>query len=721
MVFAATQVSAAQKAEHLQAALCQDESVESEDLRPLAACLIRLLMDLRWRGEPRQLAEALPHFATELDLTDVRNILSNLGFRTQPLRERLQKIDRRLLPCLYVTNRGETYVAISARGDAFTVFDGATRAIRTVSSEIGPGTAFIVEPISREEEVLDRSRTDWFRDLAERFRPVVLRMLAVTFVTNMLALAVPLYVMSVYDHVIAGNSRTTLVFLVTGVLLVLSCDFGLRLLRGRALAHIGARMDYLMGVSVFRHILHLPPVLMERAPIGAQVARIREFESLRDFFTSPLATVFLELPFVVIFLIAIALLGGWLVLIPLIMVVMFLLTGLVITPHLRRRVQEASRARSKRHGFLVEALTRMHDIKRLGAELIWFERFRTLSADAAAKDLHSRILSSLLQTSSHLIMTAAAIATLAFGAILVMGGHMTNGALSATMALVWHVLSPLQLMFSSVNRIEQVRIGVQQLNQLMRLTPEREPDRVAVEKKVFRGRVTFSRVSMRYNAESEPALLGVSFDVEPGEIVAIVGPNGSGKSSLLQLVCGLNQPQAGTIAIDGINIRQVDPIELREAMAYAPQYSTEFYGTVAQNLRLAQPTANNGDLRRACQMAGILDDIDALPEGFDTRLRDHSENQLPTGFRQRISLARAYLRQAPIMLLDEPASTLDEEGDRAFMEVLQHFRGKATILFVTHRPSHLKLADKVLLINEGRLDMQGPPDEVLPKLPMNLI
>ena len=187
-----------------------------------------------------------------------------------------------------------------------------------------------------------------------------------------------------------------------------------------------------MGVSVFRHILHLPPVLMERAPIGAQVARIREFESLRDFFTSPLATVFLELPFVVIFLIAIALLGGWLVLIPLIMVVMFLLTGFVLTPHLRRRVQDASRARSKRHGFLVEALTRMHDIKRLGAETIWFERFRTLSADAAAKDLHSRILSSLLQTASHLIMTAAAIATLAFGALLVMGGHMTSGALIAT-------------------------------------------------------------------------------------------------------------------------------------------------------------------------------------------------------------------------------------------------------------------------------------------------
>ena len=600
MAITATRTGAAQQAENLQAALCHAKSIHYQDLPQLAACLIPLWEALRWRGEPRQLAEALPHFAAELDITDFRNILANLGYRTQPLRRDIQKLDRRLLPCLYLTDRGEAVVAFSRRGDVLTVFDGATQEIRTISTGIGAGTAYIVETVDHDPETNDRTRTDWFRELAERFRPMVWRMLGVTCVINILALAVPLFVMAVYDRVIAGNSPDTLVFLAAGIMLVLACDFGLRLLRGRALAYIGARMDYLMGSTAFRHILYLPPALTERAPIGAQVARIREFESLRDFFTSPLATVFLELPFVIIFLTMIALLGGWLAVIPLVMMGMFLLIGWVLTPRLRRRVRAASSARSRRQAFLVEALTRMHDIKLLGAEAIWFERFRTLSADAAVKDLHARTLSSMLQTGAHIIMTAAGISTLALGAVLVINGDMTNGALIATIALVWRVLSPLQLLFSSINRFEQVRLGVQQLNQLMRLPPEREPDKVAVEKKVFRGRVTFTRVSMRYNQESEPALLGVSVDIERGEVVAIVGPNGSGKSSLIQLACGLYQPQAGAVAIDGINIRQIDPIELREAIAYAPQYTNDFYGTVAQNLRLTQPTASDDDLRWAC-------------------------------------------------------------------------------------------------------------------------
>jgi len=217
MAVATTRAGVAQQAETLQTALCHAKSLQYQELPALAACLIPMLEALRWRGEPRHVAEALPHFAAELDLVDFRNILSNLGYRTQPLRKNLRQLDKRLLPCLYITDSGEAWVAISCRDDVLTVFDGAQQVIRNIATEIETGTAYVVEQIVHDEEGSDKSQSEWFRELAERFRPLVARMLGVTLVTNLLALAVPLFVMAVYDRVIAGNSPETLLYLAAGI------------------------------------------------------------------------------------------------------------------------------------------------------------------------------------------------------------------------------------------------------------------------------------------------------------------------------------------------------------------------------------------------------------------------------------------------------------------------------------------------------------------------
>ncbi len=718
---ASTFASAAQQVESLKNALCHAKADSSMDLSPFAACLVPLLEALDWRGDPRQVAEALPHFAETLDLTDLRNVLANLGYRTRPLRGGLHQLDARLLPCLYVTKSNNALVALERRDGVVTAFDGAKQVSRDIGVGFEAGMAYVVEPIEQDPLVDDKARANWFGEMAQRFRGLVIQMLGISFVTNLLALAMPLFIMAVYDHVIGSKSAVTLTYLLAGVAVAVLGEFALRLLRARSLAHVGARLDYILGTSAFRQILHLPPAFTERAPVGAQIARLREFESLRDFFTSPLATVVLELPFVVIFLGVIALLGGPLALIPLLMMGIFAFIGFLIMPRLRRQVRASSTARSTRHGFLVEALSRMRTVKQMGAEDIWMERYRKLSADASMSDFRARMGSSLLQTLAHLVMVAAGIATLAWGAMMVMSGDMTSGALVASLILVWRVLAPLQLLFNTVTRFEQVRLGVHQINQLMQFKPEREPGVSPVERKVLEGNVTLSRVSLRYTQKTEPALIGVGFEVKAGEVVAVVGPNGSGKSSVLKLIAGMYAPQAGTVAIDGIDIRQMDPIELRQSIAYVPQYCHEFYGTIAQNLRLAQPTASDDELRWACRMAAVLDEISRLPEGFETRLRDHAVNHLPSGLHQRLALARAYLRRPPIMLLDEPANTLDEQGDMAFMDAVRYFKGKTTLFIVTHRPSHMKLADKIVFLNEGRLEMAGPTGEILPRIPGGLL
>ena len=280
----------------------------------------------------------------------------------------------------------------------------------------------------------------------------------------------------------------------------------------------------------------------------------------------------------------------------------------------------------------------------------------------------------------------------------------------------WRVLAPRQLAFRSATRLGQVRTGSRQINQLMQLTPERDPNRPVTQQRIFHGAVKFDRVSVRYNANANPALLGVSFAIEPGEILAITGPSGSGKSTILKLVAGLVQLQAGNVMVDGLDIRQLDPGELRRSIAYVPQRRVLFHGTVAQNLRFADPTASDEVIEQACRDADVLDEINAMAQGMDTRFGDHNIGKLPGGFQQLMVLARAYVRRAPLLLLDEPASNLDNDGDAALMKMLKKLRGLTTIIMVTHRPSHMRLADRRMYLDRGRVMLSGPPEDVIARM-----
>ena len=255
----------------------------------------------------------------------------------------------------------------------------------------------------------------------------------------------------------------------------------------------------------------------------------------------------------------------------------------------------------------------------------------------------------------------------------------------------------------------------------MSLTTEREMTAKTKPVTRFDGRVSFSRVSFRYTAEGDPALVGTSFTVEPGEVCVIAGANASGKSTVFKLLIGLYQPQAGSIAIDNHDIRQLDPIELRQAIAYSPQSVDLFHGTIAQNLRLANSVATEEELHWAADKAGVLDTILALPDGFDTRLGDGRSAQMSGSLTQSLSLARAYIKRSPIMLFDEPVTGLDFEGDQQFVRVVEEMRGTSTVFIISHRPGHFKLADKILLFEDGYLRLAGPADEVREQMDMERI
>ncbi len=358
-------------------------------------------------------------------------------------------------------------------------------------------------------------------------------------------------------------------------------------------------------------------------------------------------------------------------------------------------------------------INKMRTIRECGATHTWLDRFREISAQATMATFKAEKQSAVLVGLSYGIMMLSGLAIVTFTVPATLNNSVGPGALLASMILMWRVLGPMQTAFINIPRIERIRSAVRQIETVMRIKGERQESSTSPVARELKGKIDFGRVSFRYSPTVDPALVGVSMSIQPGQIVAITGRNGSGKSSLIKLLLGLYQPQAGSILIDDIDIRQLDPIELRRLIGYAPQEPQFFRATLAQNLRLARPDATDEEVLEALDYAGALEQVQALPRGLDYRVGDNASAQIPSSLRGKLALARAYLTKAPIMLFDEPGAGLDNLGDTKFMEMLKRLRGNTTVLFITHRPSHMRLADTLMVFDGGYLRGAGKPEELL--------
>ena len=685
----------------------------------LAECLLPLLKALKWKGNPRHIAESLPYFANELDLTGLRNVMATLNYVSRPEQVMIGAIDPRLLPCLFIPKQGAALVVqrVDENG-RIEVFDGVEGITRHISDAQLAGTAYFFSSMS---DLPPPAHASWFRTVIDRFRPLFWQAFFVTFLLNVLALSTPLFVMAIYDKVIGSGSRPLLIAMAFGAFIAMMADAVLRTVRAKILAFIGGRLDNVMGINILQHLLALAPGFTERATIGAQIARLKDFESVREFFTGPLATMAMELPFALFYFAVIFLLGGVLALVPIIGTVCFIILTYMVLPRVRQIVAGAGRAGARRQEFLIEILGKVRALKLTAGERTFLNRYRTMSASAAVGGFKNSMYTTFVTTLGNVIVVGSGMATIAVGVLGVIDGTMTMGGLIAAMMLVWRTLTPLQTVISLIQRIETVRGSIRQIDGLMALKPERDPKAMIAPLKNLKGKVEFNRVSLRYSNDTDPAMVGVSFEAFPGEVVAITGRNGSGKSTVIKMMLGLYLPQAGSVRIDNTDIRQIDPIELRHAISYVPQACNLYHGSISQNLRLAHPTASDVDIRWACEMADVWDEILELPQGLETRIGDATAEHMSSSFVQKLSLARGYLKRAPIMLFDEPVNGLDFEGDRNFLQAVEYFRGQSTIFMVTHRPSHLKISDRILVFEAGYLRLAGPADEVRARIPPDLL
>jgi len=695
----------------------------------LAACLPVLLKALNWRGNPRQIYESLPHRPEKMDRVHLLNTLAGLGYVPSPVRVRLDRLDDRLSPCLFIPDGhdGQTKNAMVILGRSEEGGPGTLSAFCGGREEIvslNPGTAisgtiYVCKEAGDEEQptlALTRAATGfgWFRALMERFRRNFAQIFVASIAVNLIGLGMPLIVMAVYDKVIGAHSELTLRYLAIGVGLAIATEAVLRFARLRSICWFGSRIDNLVSNAIFEQLLYLPAQFTERSSTAAQLARIRSFESVREFFTGPLFVAVLELPFVIILILAIAAIGGSLAVIPIIMAGGYIAVLLIFRPRLQVAIHAGAKASTAKQRLGLETFSKISTLRQSGMTELWRKRFEGLSGRASYANFQSSFIAAKIETFAHALSAYAALAVIVAGVGRIWAGDMTVGALIATMILTWRALSPLHAACASLPRLEQLRHSIQQIDRLMDLKPERDPRAGPQPIGKVQGRITFTNVGLRYSRDADPVFAGLSFEVAPGELIAITGGNGTGKSTILKLTNRLYRPQAGSIRIDGIDIRQFDPVELRRLIAYVPESPDLFYGTFAENLRFANPLASDEDLQIALDRANAWDEIQTLPYGLDTIINGAEAEVVGGSLAYQISLARAYLTDSPIVLVDElPFSLLNSKSGEAYRTFLRESKGQRSVLFVTHRTDYVQMADKAIVMRREGRPIIGAPDEIL--------
>ncbi len=687
-----------------------------EEESDLAICLPYLLNALSWGGQPRELAESMPHMMPRMELSDLCSTLANLGFFPKQLESSPARLDHRLTPCLFVPPARCAMVLLRYLADGRVVaFDSATRA----EAEIEPPHEMGGVYLFRKPEVVGKKKGNepgWLSSMLMRFRFHILLGFLLSVFGAMLSLTPPLFVRAVYNSVLPSSDIKMGAFLLLGALMAISINIFVVHLKGRAMAFVSGRTEYMLGSTIFKKVIALPTASIEGASISNQVGRIKNLESLRDFFLGPLALVAFELPAGLVLLIALGIINPWSLVVVLLAVIAYTTLGYFSRKYSEMSTGPQSNLTANRWEFLNETLTDMRFIRLAGVGASWINRFREMSGKAVMANFRSKKMNSRVNGISRIIGSCTGLLVLALSAYLSIIGKIGSGTMLATMLIIWRLIAPIQNIFTGITALVRTQSNLRQIENLTKLKGEADTGVAQTIRPNTHGTLNFTRVSFRYVNDSDPALLGVTFAVEPGRLVVIAGGNGSGKSTVLKLIERLYIPQAGTIRINNVDIRQLTTNDLRAKISYMPQKCEVFYGTIAQNLRLVHPIATDAELEWAIEMAGLGDDIRALRQRLGTRIAGSRSEQLPHGFRQRLSLARAMLKPAELVLLDEPGTGMDQSGEEALLRCLRWLRGRATTIVVSHRPGHMRLADTVIVMERGSVAAKGKFEDVKEKV-----
>jgi len=551
----------------------------------------------------------------------------------------------------------------------------------------------------------------WFFGPVLACKAVYFQVIFASVLINLFALASSLYIMTVYDRVVPNNAIDSLWWLTGIIAVVILFDLAMKILRGIFIDAASARVDKRVSAALFERVARHDTTL-SRTASGALAGTVRNFDTLKDVIGSASFTVFVDLPFIILFLFVLYAIGGPVAAVPAVIVPLVILFGLMLQPIIRRMTEQSQAQGKSKQAVIVEMVAALETVKTVRGLSMLRNRWLNSVLHQSRSNTKIKTTSQLAAQFAQFGQQVSQVGIVVYGVFLIADGSLTMGQLIACVILSGRTMAPLGQLTGLMGRMNAAIAAYKGLDEILGKPTAEDQRATMVERAVIKGDIELKSVSFTYEEQPEPVLNDISFSLKAGERLAIIGRIGSGKTTLLRLLCGLYPPDRGVVLIDNADIRQIRPDDVRRNMGVVMQNPTLFSGTLRDNILMGNPDASDADLLAASELSGADAFIGMLPGGFDFPLSERGR-ELSVGMRQSVAIARALIGKPNLLLLDEPTAPLDQAAEQAMVEKLAVATQGITTIFVTHRGAMLQLADKVLVLDQGRVATFGPRDKVI--------
>lgn len=689
---------------------------------PLAASLSVLLAFHGIHATIEALLAGLPLENGALTPSLFARAADRAGLLSRVVRSPLNRLNPILLPAVLILAENNSCVVLSIdkkAGTARVAFPevGSEETLIDLEqlNETYTGFVIYVRPLFKFDDRAVRTkkleREHWFWSVISEHRYLYRDIIVASVLSNFIAFAMPLFVMNVYNRVVPNKAVESLWVMAIGVFVMITADFVIHVTRGYLVDLAAVKTNVKLSGEMMEHVLDMRNE--ERSPsVGSFASSIQGFDSVRSFISSATVLAYVDLPFAILFFVVIALIS-WTLVVPLLIAsALILLHAVLVQGQMRELSETTNRASSLKNATLIESLVAMETVKSLGAEGHIQTRWEKTVAFLENTNIKLRLLSSSVVSSVQWIQITASIATMIIGVYLIMNNSISMGSLIATYMLSSRAIAPIGRVAALLMQYHSASRSLNALDEIMKKETERPADSVFISTPEILGSIQFRGVTFTYPGQESPALSEVSFAVNAGEKIALIGPIGSGKTTVNKLVLGLFKPQEGSILIDGKDIRQIDPSELRKNIGVVPQDVMLFYGNLKDNLIFGTHSVTDREILIASKISGVEMFANTHPKGFDMPIGERG-SFLSSGQRQAVAIARAVIKDPPILVLDEPTASMDHVIEEHIKNNLMAVTKNKTVILTTHRTPLLSLVDRIIVMDRGKILADGPKEKVL--------
>jgi ATP-binding cassette, subfamily C, bacterial LapB len=645
--------------------------------------------------------------------------LENQNFKTDFVKRNLKDIDVNVFPVVAFKENSEAIIIKDinlAKGlvtiHSLEVQTGAIIKIEDLEPTISDTFLFIRKMRTNNEE----NKLTWFWGTLQRFKPLWLQVAIAAFLINCFALSAPLFTMNVYDRVIPNKAEETLWVLFSGILIIYIFDFILKNLRSYFIDVAGRGSDVIISAKLFEQFQNIK-LANKNNSAGALAHQMKEFEGLRDFLTSASISALVDLPFILLFIIVLALIGGPIALVVLAILPISLFVAYLLQKKIEHTNSQTWQDLSQKNSHLIETLQGIETVKSLNIESSRQAVWEAYIGTTSLLGMKSRYYMNMANSFSGFMQQMTTVLIIAFGSYSVMDGKLSMGALIACSMIAGRVISPVSTMVALSMRYSYAKHAYTELNGLMDVEVDIPENKKFLKRNNVIVDIACKNLEFTYPTAEQPSIRDVNFNMKPGEKIAIIGRSGSGKSTFVRLLNSLYALNKGQILIDGTDINQINPNELRQQVLLVPQTPHLFYGTLRENLRMVNPFASEEEILQACSLVDLIDVIKQHPQGLDMHLGE-SGSGLSGGQKQAVCIARALLKKPKTIILDEPTSNMDSMMEERFCNSLSKIlsSSKVGLILITHKESLLRLVDRIVVMEKGTIVLDAPKQEALIKL-----